>query len=731
MKKVYSLLTLLVLAMTAMTAAASKTVNVSCNFIDAIELRDGSADGPALTFEADGMDVTFESDALYIGLTDDSKLIRQVYYTCTDGWQKYMTAPNGYCIIPVSDMYEGNVTITITVGNPRFYYINIPDPSLITIKPSSYSDDSFVLTEGLNTFKVEEYGSLYVCVNDPENYKMTRFWRVSDGMDLKVNNYTDCDIYAYDTNSGDEFSYTIVPASEFECPTFTITVDNPEEVDVQVEWNQVSGFVANEPKTIEMTGSTARVSVRHVVYDEDLFQVTHNGNTVDPTWGSYNITASPDDEIVVTAAFPEIYKTVTITSDPAENAAVIYNVTGNNTPVEDWSEPFQVKQGKKVAFNLNSDLYEIKSVTVNGEPAGTSSSFSTKVTDDLNIVVTSEKYATLTATLVVNDPACVRAKLNNNDLTLVEGENLIEFTKNANSLVLAAMPRYTLNSVTTTLNGETQDANMSYSGYFVTLEDGMEINIDGTAWELDKQVVVYSTHAYDDPTFMRFVLQSSGSYIQHELAAGYNTIDFCDAEKNMTFSGYDANYNNIDPLNIYVNGNAVQGSWGQYSFVIEHGDVVKIYALTDPVTCSASFDIEEGVDMEIVKDLYITVDPAEGVIDFEGTLVQLKKGENSADTSIEVYVATVVTESNEALEPALLEADENGVYNITLDTSKAVTVCKAPESGVEGVIAAGAANTGNVYTLTGVQVLTNATKAQINTLPSGIYVMNGQKIVVR
>ena len=186
MKKVYSLLTLLMLAILSFNASASKTVTIYCSFVDAIEVRDGSADGTKLPVEANPATVTFESDALYIGLTDDSKLLSGVVYTCPQGYMQQATITGNSCIIPLADMHPDDVTINIDIVTPKIVKLNVPDPTLITAKTYSNDTNSFDLVEGVNDIKLGQYTNLYVEVKDPANWKLTKFYRVSDNREYTI-----------------------------------------------------------------------------------------------------------------------------------------------------------------------------------------------------------------------------------------------------------------------------------------------------------------------------------------------------------------------------------------------------------------------------------------------------------------------------------------------------------------------------------------------------------------
>lgn len=729
MKKFYSLLTLLMVSLTAFMASAAKTVTVECSNVEALELRDGGPDGEILPVEASPAQITINSDALYIGLADDSKILKQITYTCTEGYAKFQSVTTEYFLLPVSDMYEGNVSINIAVETPIVYTVNVDDPSLINIKTSSFDTTSFNLVQGKNEIKVAPYTGLYIELTDPVNYRLTKVWRVSDDKSYKVEAYSKCSLGSWEISAGDEISYTIVPASEFTAPTFTLTVDNPDALNISIDYVERTGFVANEPTEIEMSGSETDISVNCKNYDDEIYQITVNGEVQTSNY----FKAHENDNVVITHNFPEIYKNITLVSDPAENIDAVASVKVAGTEVENWKETFPAQQGKKLQIDFNTDFYMVSDVTINGEPEtlGYYGNIETRVTDDMTISFKAEKYPTLTATVNVNHPEYVTVRLSSKELSLEPGANTIEFTSNSASLsITTGGNRYSLDVVNTTINGETNNVLSPY-GTYLTLQDGMIIDIEASCLPLEEKIVLYSSHASDDKDVFGNFSFYTGLYVTVPAPAGYSTFAFNEEkEKSFNLAARDNDYQNV-PTFIYINGEeGGEMMYGSYYLDVADGDVVKLFFFDEPETYTADFDIEEGCEVEVVKDLYTQVaDLTAGITDFEGTLVQLRN--TNAETPIDVYVAAAEAAQTEDETPGdALEADEDGNYNVTLDGTKKITVALHQSSGVESVVAAEVANR-DVYTLTGILLISNASDAQLNALPAGIYVVGGKKLVIR
>lgn len=736
MKKVYSLLTLLMLAILSFNTSASKTVTIYCSFVDAIEVRDGSADGTKLPVEANPATVTFESDALYIGLTDDSKLLSGVVYTCPQGYMQQATITGNSCIIPLADMHPDDVKINIDIVTPKIVKLNVPDPTLITAKTYSNDTNSFDLVEGVNDIKLGQYTNLYVEVKDPANWKLTKFYRVSDNREYTITQYRSCEVNGYEINAGDEFSYTLVPASEFKAPTFTLTVDHPELAEgITVDYNTIKGLEANVPYKYEMSSLTASLQI-NPKYGVDIYQVTQNGDVVPPYYDSYNFTVNADDNIVVTFDFPEVYSNVTITSEPAENIDFVSGVKIGGVSVENWKETFPGQVGKTMELTFNTDYYKYVGITVNDAPLSDYYGYGpakVKVTaEDMNIVVTSEKYPVSTATLHVDLPESIELQPNLISTPLVAGENTIEFTEVSSYLNIMAKSGYMLNKVSTVI-GEDVTEQPVYSGRCsISLVEGMIIFVESHAIVKDQHAVIYSTHSSKDELFERFQFMNRFDYTEYDLEAGYNHFDFAQIFNPFALSAMDETHNAIEPSSVYINGEKQAYYYG-WEFSLNDGDVVKMFFGIDPATYTATFNVADGCEIEVVKDLIVPVeDLTAGVTDFEGTAIQLKNA--NAEKSIEVYVAAAeapAAEGDDTPAGDKLEADENGYYNVTLDGSKTITVSLAKQDGVESVNAAAVAESRDVYTLTGILLISNATDAQLKALPAGIYVVGGRKLVIR
>ena len=83
-----------------------------------------------------------------------------------------------------------------------------------------------------------------------------------------------------------------------------------------------------------------------------------------------------------------------------------------------------------------------------------------------------------------------------------------------------------------------------------------------------------------------------------------------------------------------------------------------------------------------------------------------------------------VARDNETLTP-----DEEGNYSFIADRPSTVAIEKDGSVGIDAVT--GTTTLGNVYSLQGILIKKNATAADLDRLPAGIYIINGKKTILK
>ncbi len=720
-------------------AASARTVYVECTTgADKIELRDGGPEGTLLdvTIPTYGsVEVEFET-SLYIELTDPDLQLSSVQV----GYYDSMPIVDNTCTIGVDDVSDGQY-ITINVQVPKKVTVNVPDPSLVTIMTGAWGDE-FELVEGANLLTFGQYDAMLIKVKDPENYRLTRVYaqRGTEVIDFNVSSFTSCNAYSSDFYAGDVFSYVVIPASEFVAPSFKIRVDEPENCRVAIGYTDVDGLVANEWKTIEMRGTTENVSISHKTYGNEIYSVKVNGVEQTSSYGSYYLyDIKEDDEIDVKVAFPDEDYTVTVSADPLEGLGVVTSVTIDGEEVENWQEGMTVHCGKKVKFELNKTLYTINGIKINDVPQNITylyTYYEVKIIEDTQIVFEADKKPTYTVSLVVDNASAVNAALSYNKIALHDGENEIEYTSDANYLVVEPVFCAKINSLKVTVEDDGEV--IVYDNYDGKLTRYLDetvklVEVEAENLARDKKFVAYldANLDSDDLYYTYFYSDSDPNHQNRKVAKGYNVIEFCDMENPFVVNWYPRS----DVFAGYLNGEELETSYygGFEELVVEDGDVFKVFDITAPETFTVNFETEEERHFTMKKDIITPVEDFTAPLsDFGGTLFTLTPdAEYQLEVVVTDAVAAVAEEEGEDDEPAgKLVANDEGNYEFVLDGDKNVTVKAVPLTGIESVNAAATVKANNdVYTVSGVLVLRNATPAQIKSLPTGLYIVDGKKFV--
>lgn len=723
MKKFYTIFTLMLLSLAGFAAQAAVEVNINCyTGYQYLVVRDGAPDAEPIEITSSYQAVTLEGETLYISVDNEDYKLSTVNYGPN---YSYATVTDGVCTIPVENLNDGD-NVNVNLSKLKSVTFNVPDPELVVIKPNSYSDP-YEIVKGANTFRIGEYDGMYMELKDKENYRLTRVYRIADNKAFSVTGFYYCSMYSYDLNDGDVFSYVIVPADEFEAPSFKVRVDEPANAIVQADYNDIEDLVANEWKTVEMSGSAAQIYVRHASYGTDFFYVKKNGVAQSDSYGSYSFSVEDGDEVDVRVAFPD--EDYNITIDLPEGCDSYFNsVSVDGEEVENWREGLVVHCGKRVKFDMNYSLYDLNSITVNGNAVDTEYIYGTweyKATEDAVIEFDVTKKPTYTVDVWVKDASAVTAQINYNSVKLVDGDNTLEYTmtNGGGSLSITANAGATINSIVVSVNGEVVERSQSNLYYTLTGEP-TTIKVDVDPMVRDRQFVAYFDMDLSEKYYYYF--STNIDQVDRAIAKGYNLVPFAASEERFYFSTYPT-----DGIYMYLNGEALaptyEGGSSYYIFPAD-GDVLKVYDGKEPQTYAATFSVTATQQFTAVKDLIVPVENfSEALSDFEGTEIVFTP-------AVEQKLNITVNDADNAAEArsegeAYVPENEDGTYTVVLDGNKSILIEDADNSGVESVADALAAAPADVYTVTGALVLRNATPAQLEALPAGIYIVGGAKYV--
>ena len=149
-----------------------------------------------------------------------------------------------------------------------------------------------------------------------------------------------------------------------------------------------------------------------------------------------------------------------------------------------------------------------------------------------------------------------------------------------------------------------------------------------------------------------------------------------------------------------------------YYITFADGDAVKIYLAASPEKYAVTFTetVTDAVN-SVATDGQAYANWATGFTALTGTKVAVAVDAEKAEVSVDGEKATT---------------DENGNYVVEITKDTNITISEA--SGVENVTIATVKNN-NVYNMQGMLIIENANAEQINALPAGLYIINGQKVI--
>ncbi|MDE6369206.1 MAG: hypothetical protein K2K94_08200, partial [Muribaculaceae bacterium] len=472
-------------------------------------------------------------------------------------------------------------------------------------------------------------------------------------------------------------------------------------------------------------------TIRTANTEDLIYKITANGEEVIKEGLQYNIPlvdrSDIDDikyitEIVVTQDFPEdllcTIKFVFTNGDPG----CVTSVTYDEIPVENFAaeEGFQVHPGKNLYVTFNREHYKMVSYQKNDDDPYESSYISIvsqPISSDFTLTVTAEKYNVYDAILVIENPATVKVETSSypsTELELVAGENVVTFTDAmyANELKITARDGNEIARI----YDATYDNEVTISTWGPTttiyLKENSRFEISTNKIIRDKNLAFYVddlSGLYYGVTFSR-----GGSAITAQ--AGYNLVDYRDADGSITINASYA----PSTSKYYLNGNLLDVTYfSYYTFTPKDNDVVKLfYVPENAIEHTVTFDMVEGTldGYEVKKDILAAVDPTQPV---------------SAVGKTQFTISPV---SREGSDLTVTIGDENveavdGVYTFETEGDTTVKVTKAT-SGIENVIC-GENGTADVYNLQGIRIARQAKATDVNALPAGIYVVNGQKVIVK
>lgn len=619
------------------------------------------------------------------------------------------------------------------------FHFTVEEPENVTVKICDYYDKSVVfeeieLKEGLNDFEYTSVDGANMYIETTED-KVLKVHKADGSINFDVaNNALKLYLSSYSWDFGNtEYTYTIktFDAASFRPHTVKVTLDRPTGVRMTLRGGSVinTDTVAYEIPFNETYEDA--ISIRPENPDELIYKITADGTEI--VKGDYDYTVAlvdrsdEDDikyvsEIVITQDFPEdMLCTIKLVFTNGDPGCISYVTYGDET-IENFAgeEGFQVHPGKLFEAVFNREDYKILTYQENDrEPVQATFLYraSEPIREDYVLTVEAEKYLTYEAYIVPDNYQAVKVTRYSypyNVVELIDGETPITCKNDSegNKVNVEATDGFEIEKI----YDATYDVDFPLSTWssttVATLQEGSKLNITTTKIIRDKNVVVY----VDDVTSLWYPLTISRGGNTVPSGVGYNIVDYRDKDGKITIGATGAQdgkvYRNGEPVSVYY-----------YSYMnfenLDDNDVIKVFFVPEnAIEHTVTFEMTEGAldGYEVKKDILAAVDPTEPVSAIGKTQFTIAPV-SRADSDLTVTVGET------AVEP------EDGIYTFETEGDVTVKVTKAT-SGIENVICGENAKA-DVYNLQGIRVARQANVADVKALPAGIYVVNGQKVIVK
>lgn len=493
--------------------------------------------------------------------------------------------------------------------------------------------------------------------------------------------------------------------------TFTMTVDNPSNV-VAVDPSTYADFTLLEgtheydvPEGGEILMATSGDDFSRPLYKVTVDGVSVQLNTED-YWYHVYVTEGCHVDVQTVGSADETFDVNFTYSEGAEGFWSIVQVDGRDVADFDGAH-LTIPAGAWLDLSGDDFFYDLKKVMVNGEERELSYGYLTLMVDKaMEIHVDANKIPTVSCTLYVDKPENIKVYLGSyytdrlaTGLLGGNEPNVIEVPKSEGTIEIMAAAGCQITKMV-------DEDGYRIDGMPYKIYNGAEIYIETSEIELPNTAVLY-LDGMEGVSYYSCYLNIGADRKSINIEPGYNIINFSDENNSLFLNWFSGNTDLC-----YVNGRKQNGFYGNpsnYQIFLKQNDVVKTFLCGAP----------ESVYVTVKADM----EDAEGVSVTRDVLTPVAGWENLDE---EVFANTLYTFSGEGIKVTLngeeLYAEGNVVKAMVTEPFNDFVVTRV-ESGVSSVNAAAA---GDVYNMQGVRV---GGRADIATLPAGIYVMNGKKII--
>lgn len=596
--------------------------------------------------------------------------------------------------------------VTASAQGAATFTINFDDATAVEVL-KNYSEPVEVVT-GDNAITLELYDVLMVSAAD--GYAILSITDAAGEPETVSENMWYVANYG-DTGGlqGKVFTVRTLNLEATRTASFTMTVDDPTKVVAQFGGTSANVELERGTMTYKFNPEVETTLYLSSNTERNLYAVRVNGESVEVESYTVEVTLTDGCTVEVEANYPNIPVTITIEYDSVACPGLI---TGYAINYEDKGalvgNTITARTGDDVRLVI-SDQYCLDDVTINDVPYDLTyfwESISLTPSKDTRVAIVAHAYSTLSGVVNIDRPEAVALyagyRQESNIVALQAGRNEVTVQENAAVLSWVVKPGYRIVSVS-------DATGRVITNQSVDVAAGFELTFVTAEVELDKSFVLYVS---DKSSANYYFNVANAERNAVDAVDGYNVVRFTDS-----YNPYEIGWAGESTMGgcVYVNGELLSPLYtdGTYwKYTAADGDVVKAFVKGAPAVCSVAFEAVGDPEVTVVRNLVTeVVDWQSGFSDFTGTQVSIKAADGNA-----VSVAVDGTE---------VAADADGVCTFSVARSCTVTVTNL--AGVADIVADDDADA-DVYNLQGVKV---GTRKSLSTLPAGLYITAGRKVVVK
>lgn len=710
MKKIYflllSLLTLLSLDASAKTATFKVDRNGTTANVGFIDFQNGYN---YVQITDEGVSINLDSYS-YLQLQADSGYLMDEI-SCKSGYSIRPGVSN--YSLDTSSIEDGDVvTIKLVVepsksvvfkGAPKSYYVSY---NYNEVKPND---------EGVLTISdVAPYTSIYVYAC--EGYRLLE---VKDQTQRSYSIYSgNCSLYSsdlsYDANGVCTLEVNSVDASTIKKSKFTYKAVGTKATSINMYNQSTYSYVypSEEVRTEEFEpGESYFIGANNNI---QLYKVEVNGSPLTAQYGTYTYYPQDNDELVIYTDFPDGNATLKFSFEGTADPGIISEFRCDNQMVQtsEWKDGFTAKLGQTVNLTFNNEDYEDVTVKLNGEEIDHYRYQNTFTEEkDYNFVISGKGLTPFSVSVATNVPDALVLKDRNGNVYPIDktkDENVITVLRSNNVLYITAEDGYKVDAVVVNGNEE------SYFQYGVYINSNSEIEVSIKKIERNNNAVVYLEDTQWG--YLSMVLSPNDYNLRKEITLnpGYNFISFGSFDLPIGLSATDKDYNSAT---VYLNEKELTYNYGVYEGLenLANGDVIKVYT-SAKAPFKLEYEIDANAEVSVTHDHISSIENPSVHNVLPGTQVHI--------TPSTVYGTRASSGVEVKLNNEKVGMDADGRYSFAVNGDSKVVVTPTT-TGVDE-LGVGSETDCEVYNLQGVKI-----NRPIEMLPPGIYIINGQKRVIK